>query len=63
MNDVERWPWAKSAHSGRESGRVEVAKAEGAVHVRDTQNRGLGHLSFPCAEWAALLREVKADRS
>ncbi|WP_420159890.1 DUF397 domain-containing protein [Nocardiopsis sp. CNT-189] len=32
------------------------------VGVRDTQNRGLGHLSFPSGEWSAFLRGVKSDR-
>ncbi|MDA2811526.1 DUF397 domain-containing protein [Nocardiopsis sp. RSe5-2] len=59
VGPIEAWSWAKSAHSGRESGCVEVATAEGAVHVRDTQNRGLGHLSFTRAEWVALVSDVK----
>lgn len=28
------------------------------AEVRDTQNRGLGHLGFTAGEWAALLRTV-----
>lgn len=55
--------WRKSSYSQGETSCVEVGRSSREVGVRDTQNRGLGHLSFPCAEWAALLREVKADRS
>lgn len=35
---------------------VEVANAPGASAVRDTQHRDAGHLTFPSAEWGALLR-------
>ncbi|MFE9246700.1 DUF397 domain-containing protein [Nocardiopsis sp. NPDC006938] len=35
---------------------VEVADLPGASAVRDTQNRGRGHLMFPSPEWAALLQ-------
>lgn len=34
---------------------VEVVDAPGASAVRDTQNREAGYLSFPSAEWVALL--------
>ncbi|MDA8371718.1 MAG: DUF397 domain-containing protein, partial [Nocardiopsaceae bacterium] len=30
--------------------------------VRDSRHRGLGHLAFPAAEWAAFLLEVKTAR-
>ncbi|GHC78604.1 hypothetical protein GCM10007079_16040 [Nocardiopsis terrae] len=35
---------------------VEVADLPSGAAVRDTQNRGLGHLMFPGTEWTALLR-------
>ncbi|WP_084468551.1 DUF397 domain-containing protein [Nocardiopsis trehalosi] len=52
--------WHKSSHSGNQGGDcVEVAEGRRSVLVRDTQNRGLGHLGFPATEWASFLREVK----
>ncbi|WP_017623433.1 DUF397 domain-containing protein [Nocardiopsis chromatogenes] len=51
MND-----WYKSSYSqGGGDNCVECRGGEGSVQVRDTQNRSLGHLSFPMEEWAALL--------
>ncbi|WP_333486420.1 DUF397 domain-containing protein [Streptomonospora mangrovi] len=36
--------------------------AEGAqTLVRDTQNRHLGHLAFPAAEWDAFLTAIRED--
>ncbi|WP_017570544.1 DUF397 domain-containing protein [Nocardiopsis halotolerans] len=50
--------WHKSSYSGNEGHCVEVA--EGAVTgVRDTQNRELGHLDVPAAEWTALISAVR----
>ncbi|MFE9246321.1 DUF397 domain-containing protein [Nocardiopsis sp. NPDC006938] len=47
----------KSSYSGaRTENCVEVADAPGMSAVRDTQNRELGALAFPSAEWTALLR-------
>ncbi|QBI51865.1 DUF397 domain-containing protein [Streptomonospora litoralis] len=60
---TEELHFHKSSYSvgGREDC-VEVAKAPGTAAVRDTQNRHLGHVEFPAAEWDAFLEEVKADR-
>ncbi|GAA0980998.1 DUF397 domain-containing protein [Nocardiopsis tropica] len=41
---------------------VEVAEMPSATAVRDTQNRGLGHLLFKSREWAGVIAAVKADR-
>lgn len=53
----------KSSYSqGRTENCVEVADlpaGEGAA-VRDTQNRELGMLAFPSAEWSALLETVRS---
>lgn len=56
---MESHDWHKSSYSGaRTENCVEVA--EGPVTlVRDTQHREAGHLGFPAAEWAALLRSAK----
>lgn len=34
----------------------------GDAAVRDTQNRALGHISFPAAEWSAFLADLKDGR-
>ncbi|WP_306366248.1 DUF397 domain-containing protein [Nocardiopsis sp. CC223A] len=48
----------KSSYSqGTTENCVEVADLPaGGAAVRDTQNRELGHLEVPAAEWTALLR-------
>ncbi|MFL1377682.1 DUF397 domain-containing protein [Nocardiopsis protaetiae] len=53
--------WAKSSHSNSEGG--DCVEARGMVTysqvgIRDTQNRHLGHLEIPAAEWTALLRSA-----
>ncbi|GAA1093719.1 DUF397 domain-containing protein [Nocardiopsis metallicus] len=54
--------WHKGSYSGSGGAeRVEVSEGE-TVLVRDTQNRELGHLSFPPAAWQAFLGEVKAEQ-
>ncbi|MDT0329543.1 DUF397 domain-containing protein [Nocardiopsis lambiniae] len=52
--------WHTSSYSNQQGGHC-VEVAEGAVTaVRDTQNRHLGHLDVPAAEWTALLRTATA---
>ncbi|MFD0801544.1 DUF397 domain-containing protein [Streptomonospora algeriensis] len=41
---------------------VEVADTGHRVHVRDTRNRELGHLSFPAASWNAFIAALNDDR-
>ncbi|ASU61345.1 DUF397 domain-containing protein [Nocardiopsis dassonvillei] len=54
----ENAPWHKSSYSAASGSCVEVS--EGSVTlVRDTQNRGLGHLSAEASEWTALLAAVR----
>jgi hypothetical protein len=54
-------PWHTSSYSGNTGECVEVQ--EGAVtNVRDTRHRESGYLSFPSAEWAALLDSVRTTR-
>lgn len=51
-----RKTWRKSSYSAGNAGNcVEVADTSTGALVRDTQNRALGHLSFPAEEWRALL--------
>jgi hypothetical protein len=52
--------WHKSSYSGNQGGHcVEVADTDTAVHIRDTQNRALGHLTFPSSDWGALLSTLR----
>jgi len=49
--------WKKSSYSNGTGGNCVEARADTAasrVHLRDTQNRELGHLSVPVREWDAL---------
>ncbi|MBB6121811.1 DUF397 domain-containing protein [Nocardiopsis algeriensis] len=51
----------KSSYSGaRTENCVEVADLPEGAAVRDTQNRDLGMLAFPGAEWSALLRVLRS---
>ncbi|MDE3723810.1 DUF397 domain-containing protein [Nocardiopsis sp. N85] len=55
--------WTKSGYSNGEGGDCVEARSMAAhsrIGVRDTQNRHLGHLEIPAAEWAALLRTATA---
>jgi Domain of unknown function (DUF397). len=54
--------WHKSSYSDGGGHCVEVAETPESVLVRDTKHRGLGHLGFSPAEWAALLATLKNDR-
>ncbi|WP_306368872.1 DUF397 domain-containing protein [Nocardiopsis sp. CC223A] len=53
--------WSKSGYSNGEGGNCVEARGMvtySRVGIRDTQNRHLGHLEIPAAEWAALLRSA-----
>lgn len=55
-----RIAWRKSSYSGGGGGNcVEIADSPGTTAVRDTQNRELGHLSYPSAEWNRLVLTLK----
>ncbi|MFD6951041.1 MULTISPECIES: DUF397 domain-containing protein [Nocardiopsis] len=49
--------WHKSSYSGGSGSCVEVAEGE-AVLVRDTQNRGLGHIDYTPGAWTSFLHCV-----
>ncbi|WP_047871412.1 DUF397 domain-containing protein [Nocardiopsis sp. RV163] len=51
----------KSSYSANEAACVEVADAPGMSAVRDTQNRALGVLAFPAAEWQALIDTARQE--
>lgn len=50
--------WHVSSYSGGQGNCVEIAEGQ-SVLVRDTQNRGLGPLSFQSTEWAHLLNTLQ----
>ncbi|GHD24952.1 hypothetical protein GCM10007147_21690 [Nocardiopsis kunsanensis] len=57
MPETSHLEFHKSSYSGSTTQNcVEVAEHAIGAAVRDTQNREAGHLEFPRAEWAALLR-------
>ncbi|MDA8368696.1 MAG: DUF397 domain-containing protein [Nocardiopsaceae bacterium] len=54
--------WIKSSYSDASGGNcVEVCETPESVKIRDTQNRHLGHLTVPAAEWAAFLAHLRTD--
>lgn len=54
--------WYKSSYSGANADCVEFAERRRGVLVRDTKNRGLGHLAFGNREWTAFLRSLRSGR-
>ncbi len=61
-NCVEVTGWHKSRHSGNQEGHcVELANFPRDIHVRDTQHRELGHLTFPASSWHAFISSLKAE--
>ncbi|MEU3015871.1 DUF397 domain-containing protein [Nocardiopsis sp. NPDC007018] len=49
----------KSSYSQPTGNCVEVADLPNSAAVRDTQNRGHGHLLFSATEWRAALSTVR----
>jgi hypothetical protein len=51
--------WRTPGHGDSKGGGVERRTPDGrVVRVRDSVNRGAGHLAFPFGEWRALLAEL-----
>ena len=60
MTIANTTPWTKATKSNSGGNCVEVRRHSGAVEVRDTKDRGTGHvLQFTPAEWAAFLDGAK----
>lgn len=45
--------WRTSSYSGNQGHCVEARRDVGSVLVRDSRNRGSGHLEFPGEQWDA----------
>lgn len=59
---VEVAGWRKSSHSGGNAGAcVEVADSPRRIHVRDTQHRELGHLTFSTSSWNAFISALRTN--
>lgn len=53
--------WHKSSYSSNSGACVEIREGIARADVRDTQNRGAGHLTFASPEWAALLSGIRSQ--
>ncbi|MEE2039669.1 DUF397 domain-containing protein [Nocardiopsis sp. CT-R113] len=53
--------WRTSSYTQQQNC-VEVADTPGLAAVRDTKNRGHGHLLFETPEWRAFVGSLKTDR-
>lgn len=54
--------WQTSSYSGNQGHCVEARRDAGSVLVRDSQNRGSGHLEFPSEQWMLLLAAATSNR-
>jgi hypothetical protein len=53
-------PWRKSSKSGGSNGGcVEVARTDERVLIRDTTNRGAGHIDVAPGAWQAFIDTLK----
>lgn len=54
MSTIDELNWFKSSYSGSENDNcVEVAVRPGAVHVRDSKDKGIRPLAIAPGAWAA----------
>ncbi|WP_077692418.1 MULTISPECIES: DUF397 domain-containing protein [Nocardiopsis] len=56
------WPTGERSTETCDSGATKTASTD-RVLVRDTQNRGLGHVAYSAGAWASFLRGVELQRS
>ncbi|MDA0563761.1 DUF397 domain-containing protein [Streptomonospora sp. S1-112] len=58
---MKDFSWHTSSFSAPDNANcVEVREHMAGADVRDSQNRGAGHLEIPAAEWTAFLVAVKS---
>ncbi|GAA0982845.1 hypothetical protein GCM10009551_028360 [Nocardiopsis tropica] len=55
QNQNDQMTFRKSSYSATANECVEIADLPDGAAVRDTQNRGLGHIAFGGQEWQAFL--------
>lgn len=60
MADFSNATWRKSTHSS-DGQCVEVAFADGAVGVRNSNNPAAGMVEFTPGEWSAFLKGVRSN--
>ncbi|GAB2684886.1 hypothetical protein GCM10027271_54130 [Saccharopolyspora gloriosae] len=53
--------WRKSSRSVNTDNCVEIGHRDAGAAVRDTKDRGAGHLTVDAARWEDFLAAVKAD--
>ncbi|MFE3199078.1 DUF397 domain-containing protein [Embleya sp. NPDC059237] len=56
---MDSYAWRKSARSQNQEACVEVAPLEAMTGIRDTKDRGRGHLAVSPAAWRELLRGLR----
>ncbi|WP_235618578.1 DUF397 domain-containing protein [Embleya scabrispora] len=59
MTEINRAPWRTASYSVDNNNCVEVAPLPSSTGIRDTKDRGRGHLEISAASWGELLKEIK----